>query len=190
MAFVYETVTIDSVNYNVYVVVADADDYLGASLYNTDWTGATTDNKGRALVMATRLLDRQAWDGSKTDNDNAQDWPRSGLEDDNGVAVDSATIPQFIKDATAELALALLGSQDVETFTETEVASVAAGSARIEFFRGDGSAYKRFPTAVQELVGDYLAGSNSSGLVPYADGVDADDNPIVDINSDLDGGYA
>lgn len=188
MAFTYETVTIDSTNYNVYVVVADADDYLGASLYATDWTGATTDNKSRALVMATRLIDRQVWDGSQTDSDNEQDWPRSGLTDDNGNTIDSATIPQFVKDATAELALSLLGDQDVETFDTTEVKRVAAGSAQVEFFRGEGDFTKRFPTTVQELLGPYLAAANSSGLIPYASGVDED--TIVDINSDLNGGYA
>ena len=188
MAFTYETVTISAVSYNVYVVVADADDYLSASLYATDWTGATADDQARALVMATRLLDRQEWDGSKAESANTQDWPRSGLSDENGDTISDLAIPQFLKDATAELALVLLGSQDVETFTETEIQSVSAGSAQVTFFRDGSSATKRFPTAVQELVGDYLAGSNSSGLIPYASGVDED--TIVDINSDLESGYA
>jgi hypothetical protein len=188
MAFTYETVTISAVVYDVYVIVADADDYLSASLYATDWSGATADDQARALVMATRLLDRQNWDGSKTDSDNDHPFPRTGLTDENGDAIDSATIPQFIKDATAELADALIATQDVETFGDTaEVSRVAAGSASVDFYRGTPGATKRFPTVVQELVGDYLAGSNSSGMIPFVDGTD---EVIVDVNSDLSGGYA
>jgi hypothetical protein len=188
MAFTYETVTIDAIVYNVYTIVADADAYLGASLYATDWTGALADDKARALVMATRLIDRQAWLGAKTEAANTQDWPRSGLEDEEGTAISSATIPQFLKDATCELALDLLGDSDTETFEkEPEISSVGAGSARVEFFRSAATGFKRFPTVVQELLGDFLAASNSSGIIPYASGTD---ELIVDIHSDLNEGYA
>lgn len=188
MAFTYETVTIDAIVYNVYDTVANVAAYLSASLYATDWSGASADDQKRAVVMATRLIDRQAWDGSKTDDANDQDWPRAELTDDNGVAVDSATIPQFVKDATAELANDLLGSEDVETFGDAaELSSVTAGSASVAFFRGQPGVYKRFPAAVQELLGDYLAGSNATGLIPFVDGTDG---VIVDPNDELNDGYA
>lgn len=181
MAFVYDTVTIGAYTYSVYMTVTEADEYLTASLYKSDWDAASDDDKDRAIVMATRLLDRQAWQGSKTDSDNELEWPRTGLTD-----VDDATIPDFIEAATAELANMLLGSQDVETFTETEIKSVGAGTARVEFFRdsGDGG-FARFPTVVQELVGKYLDGNLGSGIAPTAYGTDEE---IPDLDADLGGG--
>lgn len=58
-------VTIASVDYEVYADVATADAYLAADLrLNAIWSAATADDKARAMVTATRLLNRQSWQGT------------------------------------------------------------------------------------------------------------------------------
>ena len=45
------------VDANSYASAADGDAYHNGHLYATAWTGATTPNKEKALVMAIRLID-------------------------------------------------------------------------------------------------------------------------------------
>lgn len=55
------TVTISGSNFTTYADVAEADTYMLGSLSFATWNAASTDEKGRYLVSATRLLDNQAW---------------------------------------------------------------------------------------------------------------------------------
>jgi hypothetical protein len=94
---------------NTYVSLEDADAYFDARLNATDWSGEEL-KRSRALVMATRLIDRGlCWRGSRVYPEPALAWPRSGVPTLEGDAtIDSATIPQILKDEVCELALALL----------------------------------------------------------------------------------
>src|SRR3972149_353440 len=67
MAFVYPEVTISAVDYDSFSTVASADSYFAARLDASAWTSATADNKAKALRTATLFLDRQRWQGDKTD---------------------------------------------------------------------------------------------------------------------------
>ena len=42
-----------------YALVADGDDYHAGHLYATAWNAATSEQKGIALVMATRVIDSE-----------------------------------------------------------------------------------------------------------------------------------
>ena len=96
-------------NANSYLSVAAADDLANLYLGTLNWSGATTDNKGRALIMATRYLDELRWIGEKASSSQALLWPRSEAEcGDWGFT--SSEIPQPIKQATFDLAEALLGN--------------------------------------------------------------------------------
>lgn len=104
-------------NANTYATKAQASavgGYLESRLFNTDWTSATVANRNVSLVQATRLLDDWFnWNGEIADDDQALRWPRYSVEDCDGVDIDSDIIPQFLIDATAELALHLLQGSDV-----------------------------------------------------------------------------
>lgn len=168
------TVTIASQDYAVYADTATANEYLAASVTATTWNDADTsdDDKAKALVSATRLLDRQKWLGSKTDADQALTWPRT----DTGVdGVEDAVVPQAIIDACCELAaLFVAGTTDAidNASTSQQTRSLKAGTVAIEYFRPDANTAARFPTAVQELVGDYLAGNGSDVVAGYVGGTD------------------
>lgn len=96
---------------NSYSTQAAATLYFDERLNVTEWTAAVSDDKDRALIMATRLLDEFFdWDGYMTDRTTPQAlmWPRSSLEDREGLTLDPDAIPDPIFRACCELALFLL----------------------------------------------------------------------------------
>ncbi len=100
---------------NSYCTAAEADAYHEARLHNEDWqtnadgTPVTTAQKEAALVWATRLLDELVeWDGLRVDTTQALEWPRLGVYKPNGEGWPTTEIPQWLKNATAELARHLL----------------------------------------------------------------------------------
>jgi hypothetical protein len=151
-------VSIGSDDYLSYADLDTADTYLAASVTVAGWADATDDAKGRALVSATRLLDRQTWIEGYT-------------------TFDARAAVQAIVDACCELAgLFIDGTTDVLTSSTTEQStkSLKAGSVAIEYFRQNPALAARFPTNVQELIGPYLAGSSAAASIaaPYAGGTD------------------
>lgn len=96
-------------NANSYLSVAAADDLANLYLGTLSWATASTDNKGRALIMATRYLDELSYIGDKATTTQALLWPRSEAECGDW-SFTSSEIPQPIKQATFDLAEYLLGS--------------------------------------------------------------------------------
>ena len=93
-------------NANSYCTRAEADTYFEGSVYSTAWDAASTAEKDKALVNATRLLDElytwHEWPSSPT---QALQWPRIGLMDALYLSILADTeIPPKLKEATAELA--------------------------------------------------------------------------------------
>lgn len=141
-----QDVLIGSATYQSYASLSYADEYLAAALHaDADWSDATDDSKGRALVTMTRILDRQRWaSGYATQAERA--------------AVDG------IVTACIEGALALLAGSDFqsEQSTAQKLESLRAGSVTLTYFRGAEGVPHRFPQIVHELLRDYLAGSDQS----------------------------
>lgn len=94
-------------NANSYLTVAQADDLANLCLGTLSWTSASTDNKGRALIMATRYLDQLAYIGEKASTTQALLWPRKEAACGEW-SFTSTELPQPIKQATFDLAEALL----------------------------------------------------------------------------------
>lgn len=92
---------------NSYLSVAEADDILIVNIQNyATWSALTTQQKEYLLIWATRTIDQYVdWFGAKTDEDNALRWPRTGVTDRDGNAIDDDEIPQALKNAVAELAI-------------------------------------------------------------------------------------
>lgn len=159
-----------TVDTNTYITEAEADTYFQGSLNLGDWSGLGSDVKERALVTATRMLERQTWLGTKASDAQTLSWPRSGVTDAYGNAVSSASVPQAIKDAQAELALALYLTPQVQnqSSTSSNTKRLKAGSAEVEYFRP--SRGTRFPVIIQELLGSFL--SSSTLIAPLAYGTD------------------
>lgn len=177
MTATYNTVTVSGADYDVYAPVADADAYLAAEFSDaaTRWRDATltdADAKARALVSATRLIDRQRWAGTKTDTDQALAWPRTGtgLTD-----VEDDVIPLDIINASILIAADINNGVNVtgSSSTDDRVRSQSAGSVSISYFRDlDGGT--RFPTAIQELLGRFMAGGAGAYGGVLVSGVDGE----------------
>jgi hypothetical protein len=104
------------VDANAYASVADADAYHEGHLYATAWTGATTEQREAALVMATRLVDSLfQFHGTKATGAQALQWPREDCPDPDANAdvvgqrvVLPTVVPKAVVDGTCEAARALL----------------------------------------------------------------------------------
>lgn len=121
--------TVGGADANSYVTLSEATDYFDERLNTADWDGAEQDDQERALIMATRRLDQESYEGVRDDvdhEDQALEWPRSGATHPDGHAYDHDVIPPLIKRATYELALAMLGDDllddtGLEGFEEVSV---------------------------------------------------------------------
>ena len=83
---------------NAYASAADGDAYHEGHLYATAWTGATTQNKEKALVMATRLIDGEyQFNGFKGSDEQALQWPRERCPDPDrsGVGIVAGVLSSF-----------------------------------------------------------------------------------------------
>lgn len=123
---------------NSYATVAQGNSYHDGHLYATGWTGATTANKEAALVMATRLIDDSfQFEGSKTGDTQALEWPRFDIIDRSGFLVQATTIPAALVNATAELGRWLLAADRTAETEDLGFKRLKAGSVEMEVDRSD-----------------------------------------------------
>ncbi len=109
-----------TVGTNSYITVVDAATYFGDRIpAATAWAGATDDQKTAALISATKRIDRLRIRGRKYLSTQALAFPRTynhpTVEDmlEDGSPLYSVTsVPQYVKDACCEEALALLDYGD------------------------------------------------------------------------------
>ena len=155
--------TVGASNANSYITKAEASSaggYWETRLFATNWTGASAANKNASIVWATSILDDWIdWIGYRVDEQDNQSlrWPRYGVSDVDGYSIDSDIVPQFLKDATAELAGHLLGldanptaAPDTQGYSEMQV-----GSLRLKIDKADRDVYTLIPDSVVAMVEPY-----------------------------------
>lgn len=128
------TVVVDAgaANANSYCSVAEGTTYHTGRLHNDDWADAGSSDKSAAVVWATRLLDDHIlWDGLRVGGTQILEWPRAGLFDPGGYSIETGSIPQFLKNATAEFARWLIAedrtletNRDLIGFDEMEIGTL------------------------------------------------------------------
>lgn len=175
------TITIGTADYQVYGNLVDAELYLAARIGSDIWDTKDNNVKNRALITATRLLDRQIWQGTKTVDSQLLDWPRIGVVDAEGIAVDDATVPQDIVDGSFEFALMLINNTELvnEDTTGSNIQRLKAGEVETWFFRPT-LGKSRIPSVVLELVGQYLdsALNAEKGFISGGDELSSFDEPL------------
>lgn len=111
--------TVGSASANSFVTLAEAATYMEGRLNASSWeTDASTDSKNRALAEATRELSSVEWLGYRVDSTQALSWPRDwvlNVDDPNANYYADTVIPERVKRATYELALAFIkaGTTDI-----------------------------------------------------------------------------
>lgn len=166
-------------DYNSFVSLHDADIYHGRRLSNSLWRLADEDTRTSALFWATDILNRQDWIGNPVSYSQALAWPRKyvpnrlsvhrkwnnrGIFDDFDSVhsiqyLTELSVPQEIKDATAELAQYLLAradtGKDVASATNDQLANLTLGGLSMEF-REEDDHTTDMPHNVYFLVKDFL----------------------------------
>lgn len=110
-----------------YLTLAEAVTYFDAGRLHSDaWDCANETDRNKALVMATRAIDRLNFHGQKADDSQALQFPRLG----------DTSVPNDIKYACAEEALALLDGKDPEVERESlGIVEQSFGSVKAKFDR-------------------------------------------------------
>ena len=179
------SVTIGGTSFDIYGEIStdtpgepiSATTYFLASLNAAAWTAADADTKAQALVTATRMLDKQNWEGEPTDTVTPQplEWPRTGASDCNDIAVPSTDVPDGIVFGSYELASALLEDASVQS-ASSGGSNVRRSRDKVgdleterEYFnstsmKGSSQNAGRFPTAVQEFVSCFYGGSGIASV--------------------------
>ena len=105
-----------------YATFAEGDTYFVTRLNSDAWDDETVDaNKTAALTMATNIIDRLNFKGTKVTTAQVLQFPRN----------DDTVVPQDIKNASFEIGLALLDGVDPDLEFETlNMVSQGYGSAR------------------------------------------------------------
>lgn len=158
---------------NSYQTAATATTYFNDSIRALDWEVIDSEKKDQLLITATRMIDRQRWQGAKTSEAQALAFPRTGLTDKEGNAVDSGSVPQAVIEAQAELAFALNNDASLETKADTgsNIDQVKAGPVAVSFKRPKSGT--RFPVIVHELLSSFLDSELSLGRGLLSGGADA-----------------
>lgn len=158
------TVTISGTAFDIYGTRAAADTYMSARLGNESWKGASSSDKDKSLVSGTRYIDRQNWQGQKTDLITPQplEFPRTGLTDKDGNAVGSVLVPLLVEEANYEMALTILADTTASdnATSGSNIKAVRAGTAEVKFFRAEDGT--KLPTTIHEMIGLWLDGNLTS----------------------------
>lgn len=139
-----------------YESVANADSYHTKHGDPAAWSGASTPEKEEALRLATQYLDLvygPSWRGSRANETQALNWPRSNVVDRDGFYISSTAIPQALKAATSEMALRHIqelaaGSSILGDLTDSAATSrekVKVGAIEIDTeYSGANPQYKKY----------------------------------------------
>lgn len=180
----YETdTTVDKTVYNCFSTLNEADIYHGRRLNNSQWRTADEDTRASALFWATDILHRQSWIGAPLNYEQRLTWPRRYVPNRNSILqgfrgdleyidintpvsltfryLDDRSIPQFLKDATAELANYLIlreasGKNEVSQYTD-QLSSLSLGGGAVNLaFREDNDYITDMPYQVYHIISDFL----------------------------------
>ena len=124
---------------NTYADLADGESYFDGHLYATAWTAATTENKGKALVFATRLIDAEfRFKGVKANGTQALQWPRAECRDPDGEEdLASDAVPSAVVQATCEMARELLIKDRTAAYAGEGLKYQNVGSAQTGYDKTD-----------------------------------------------------
>lgn len=140
-----------------YVDVADTTAYFLTRLYSDDWNTAPLANQESALKWATRLLEVHDWVGSKDDEAQALRWPRSGVYDRDNYEILSSTMPQWLKNATGELAIQLLKADRTADPDTRGVSRIKIDTIEIDVDKYD--QVQVIPDSVNDIIAFYKLSS-------------------------------
>lgn len=152
MALVVETGAIIT-GANTYVSLSFADTFC-VDLGLTSWAALGTSSREAAILRGMAFVETMRFKGVKSDVDQPLKWPRDGVYDEDGFAIEPDAIPEALKKGTARAAYeegiipgALQGSR------ETGIKRQKVDVLEIEYFTHSGNVQSTF-----DGINGYLAG--------------------------------
>ena len=147
---------------NSYGSRAEADAYFNDSISKASWDAFTNTSKDQGLVEATRILERQQWQGTKEVALQDLHFPAENVTDCSGNLLLASETLDIMQEAQYEYALALLSKPallNTRDATGSNLKKVEAASAKVTFFKSSGGT--RFPLPVMDLIKCFFEGSSS-----------------------------
>ena len=139
---------------NSYVTTAEVDTYFDdRPSSGTTWSAASVDDKARAVLYATKLMDALfQWTGHTSTEEQGLLWPRQGMEYRSGYYVPSDIIPDELKAAVAEFCReVLVGDRAADNAVETlGITELKAGPVGLKF--SEDTEAKVVPDVVVNLI--------------------------------------
>lgn len=190
------SVTIGTDTFEVYGDPVKRATYLNGMISSgaSTFRGLVPDDQARVHVQATRYIDSLAWQGAATTppvGGTTLQWPRTGVIDSTGAAVDSSTVPANLVNAVFELCALIADDPDLIADGQSNLRGMGAGPIRLDFFTpqtAQDETASPLPKPVARLIAQYLAeavATSSGSISTGTDGVstfDVDD----DSGNDLD----
>lgn len=157
--------TLSGANANSYAAVSEADDYFDNTLDHASWAGLMPDDKARALIQATGMLEVLLYWGEPASATQALKFPRIYAP-----AYDGTSIPPEVKAALYELALdrALRATgagqaASTDTYEKLRAAGITSyklGDLALSFQPGSVSStsgiLSQFPARTQRLISRWV----------------------------------
>lgn len=138
-----------------YNTLAEANTYFSNRYGSSDWEDADVSDLQKALSTAYKRLNQEYYMGTRTSTSQEGAFPRYGLKDRNGEWIDENTVPQDIKDAECELALALLNGQYSLEVTGNTYDSITVGPLRLDYSESGDEPAGALPDLVIRLIGPF-----------------------------------
>jgi hypothetical protein len=116
---------------NAFITVAELDQYNDDNDNEPTVDKADTPRKQKAIRLATAKIVRDSvnrWRGSRWTEDQALPMPRTDIRDQDGYYIKSGSntsLPQMLKDATAELTVAWLNGDRFDAAFSPEIESLS-----------------------------------------------------------------
>lgn len=155
--------TIGGTASDTYGTLAEADAYFAAR-ETGNWDGADS-HKEMALRKAATFLDnvyRGKWKGIRKTKEQALDWPRAWVTDQDGYDVDSDIIPLAVKRAQFEAAKLISLGTALETSLDRAVKQEQIGSLSVTYM-DSASLQAQYPQVTNYLTGLVNGGPNTFG---------------------------
>ncbi|MBT4080297.1 MAG: hypothetical protein HN929_01940 [Chloroflexi bacterium] len=141
----------------------DSNSYISEadfSTYATDRGVTISGTVAVLLIQAMDYIEEQPFKGDKGSDDQALQWPRSGVIID-GYSVDTDAIPVKLTEALCEAAIAIDGGDNPLSGVGRDIKRTKAGSVEVEYM--DGARSTTYLAALENKLSNLL-NSGSRGI--------------------------
>lgn len=155
--------TVSGASSNSYCTLASCLPILAENIhiYST-FAALSTANAEACLIYATHVLDERCdWVGNRGSTTQALRWPRDDVYDTDEEAIDTDTIPEFLRRATSFLAYYLSQSNRISEANTLGFSRLDAGSLRMDIDKYDRQ--QTIPNPVWDIVKPYCTHMESRG---------------------------